>query len=288
MKKNSCILLVVFLLTVVTCAPRIVLSNEEKTELTSQKEKIVFLVNEAVNLVEEKGESIFPEFRQKSSKWFHDDFYIFIWRTDGIRVVYPPDISGESKDMSDLKDFNGKPIGRMFIDIAKSRVGEGWIDYEWPKPDETKPSIKYTFIKKAAYSNQTYLVGSGFYIGNYIFIRDIKECEYVRSLGASICEFFHPKRTDKELAVDYSIAYVILEPGEKVQSHRMKNAEVYYILEGEGILYIDEVPIKMHQGQIIYIPSNSKQFIENTSLFALKYFAINQPAWSKENEEIVD
>ena len=55
---------------------------------------------------------------------------------------------------------------------------------------------------------------------------------------------------------------------------------------GEGILYIDEVPIKMYQDQIIYIPPNSRQFIENTSPFALKYCAINQLMWSKENKEI--
>ena len=167
MEKNSCIFLVVFLLTVAVCAPRIVLSNEEKTGLISQREQIIFMVNEAVNLVEEKGESVFSEFRKRDSKWFHNDFYIFIWRTDGIRVVYPPDISGEGKNMNNLKDFNGKPIGKMFIDIARSEIGKGWIDYEWPKPDETKPSAKYTFIKRAIHGNQTYLIGSGFYVDNY-------------------------------------------------------------------------------------------------------------------------
>ena len=133
--------------------------NEEK----SKNEYVVLLVNEAANLIEREGEACFAEFRQRDSKWFHDDFYIFVWRTDGIRVVYPPDPGGEGEDMSKLEDVNGKPIGRLFIDIATSEVGEGWIDYEWPKPDETKPSKKHTYIKRAEFGTQRFLVGAGYY-----------------------------------------------------------------------------------------------------------------------------
>ena len=38
------------------------------------------------------------------------------------------------------------------------------VDYYWPKPDETEPSLKKTFIKRASIGNETYLVGSGFYV----------------------------------------------------------------------------------------------------------------------------
>lgn len=134
-----------------------------KTEEESEKEMIVSKVNEAVTLIETKGESCFAEFRKENSTWFHDDFYIFVWKTNGIRIVYPPNISGEGQNMSTLVDYNEKPIGAMFIDIALSEVGEGWIFYEWPKPGESAPSEKYTFIKRAETANETYLVGSGYY-----------------------------------------------------------------------------------------------------------------------------
>jgi signal transduction histidine kinase len=141
----------------------------KKIEELSRRDYVETLVNEAVNLIEEKGEVSFPEFRQKGSKWFHDDYYIWVWRTDGIRVVYPPDTSGEGDDMSDLEDYNGKPIGEMLIDIAKSEEGEGWIEYSWPKPAdeggfESEPSKKYAFVKKAEFGDQTYVVGSGSYV----------------------------------------------------------------------------------------------------------------------------
>lgn len=137
---------------------------EEKMELTTQEEYAASQVNAAINLINEKGELAFPEFREHNSDWFHNDSYIFVWKTNGIRIVYPPDVSGEGQNMTELEDFNGKPIGSIFIETALSEEGEGWVDYYWPKPGETEPSLKNTFIKKADIGNVTYLVGSGFYV----------------------------------------------------------------------------------------------------------------------------
>ena len=132
--------------------------------LSENKENSVKqLVSEAVALIEENGESAFPDFREQGSKWLQGDDYVFVWQTDGIRRVYPPDVSGEGQNMTLLIDFNGKPIGQMFIDIALSNDEEGWIDYDWPKPNEAEPSTKKTFIKLAVYEGQKYLVGAGFY-----------------------------------------------------------------------------------------------------------------------------
>ncbi|MCC7557208.1 MAG: cache domain-containing protein [Methanobacteriaceae archaeon] len=129
------------------------LNNSKKNDLVSN-------VNAAVKLVETKGEASFPEFY--TDKWFKGDEYIFIWQLNGIRVVYPPDPAGVNKNMTDLKDYTNKPIGKLFIETAQK--GEGWVEYIWPKPGETTPSTKITFIKKAVYGNQTYLVGSGIYL----------------------------------------------------------------------------------------------------------------------------
>lgn len=125
-----------------------------------QKEELVSMVNQATQLIEQQGESAFPELR--SSSWVHNDSYMFVWRLDGIRVVYPPDVTGEGKNMTDLVDSDGKPIGKLFIQTAQN--GSGWVEYMWPKPGEKTPSLKITYIKRAQSQNQTYLVGSGVYI----------------------------------------------------------------------------------------------------------------------------
>jgi len=125
-----------------------------------KKEEVQNMVDAAVILIQTQGESAFPQLH--SSVWRDGDIYVFVWRLDGIRVVYPPDESGEGKNMTNLEDAYGKPIGKLFIQTAQN--GSGWVEYYWPKPGETKPSKKITYIKKVQYGNQTYLVGSGFYV----------------------------------------------------------------------------------------------------------------------------
>jgi len=127
-----------------------------------QTKEIVQLVYEAVNLIESEGEKAFPNFRVKDSKWFFDDTYVFVWGMDGMRYVYPRDVSGEGQNMLGLKDINSKPIGKMFVETAEK--GEGWVFYEWTLPGGDEPEWKSTFIKKAlAPDGIEYLVGIGKY-----------------------------------------------------------------------------------------------------------------------------
>lgn len=128
--------------------------------INEQKDKVTSLVDSAVSEIESNGESVFPEFY--NANWYNGDSYVFVWRMDGVRVVYPPDPSDVGSDMSDLKDVNGKPIGQLFIQAAEN--GGGWVEYQWPKPGSKVPSTKLTYIKPVKYQNQTYLVGSGFYV----------------------------------------------------------------------------------------------------------------------------
>jgi len=261
--------------------------EDEQNELLAQKEYTRSQVNAAIDLIEEKGELAFPDFREKDSQWYHNDFYIFIWKTDGIRVVFPPQISGEGEDVSELADYNGKSLGKMFIGTALSEGGEGWVDYHWPKPGETSPSTKSTFIKRASIGNQTYLVGSGFYVDDYVYTNNLEDIEYITRFGdVYLGNVFHPAMVDRELGVDYSIAHVIIKPGGSIEAHMMKNPEAHYVLSGEGVLYIEDVPFELSEGELVLIPANSKQHTENTGNVDLELFAIDQPAWALENEVI--
>lgn len=263
--------------------------EEDSAGLAFQKEATMFLVNEAVELMDEKGELAFDEFREKDSKWFHDDTYLSIWTTEGIRVAYAPNVSSEGENASNLKDYNGNPLGKLFIDTALSEDGEGWVDYQWPKPGGTSPTLKYTFVKRASIGNQTYLVTSGFYVDDYVYTNNLQDIEYFTRFGTvSLGNLLHPGTVDRDLGVDYSIAHVIIKPGGFIEPHMMKNPEVHYVLAGEGILYIEDLPFELIEGQIVLIPANSKQHTENTGNTDLEFFAIDQPAWAQDNEEMVE
>ena len=153
--KKTIVLLVIVIVFIALGAFLYQQQNENK-----EKSQVVSIVDQAVQLIDEKGESAFPELR--TSEWVYNDTYVFVWRLDGIRLVYPPDPAGEGKNMSALVDSNGKPIGQLFIQTAQK--GSGWVEYMWPKPGQTIPSHKIAYIKRAQFGNETYLVGSGFYI----------------------------------------------------------------------------------------------------------------------------
>lgn len=149
------VLLVIFV--VVSC-------KQAPQEISPSSEELVSFVERAVELIETEGEAAFPKFRERDTDWFSDNLYIFVWGLDGMRYVYPPDPQGEGKNMLDLQDATGKPIGRLFVEAVSGETGEGWVSYMWPEPDSDEPIEKNTFLKKAvAPSGIEYLVGSGIY-----------------------------------------------------------------------------------------------------------------------------
>lgn len=263
--------------------------EDEQNELLAQKEYTMSQVNAAIELIDEKGELAFPEFRENDSKWFHNESYIFVWKTDGLSVVHPPDVNREGEDMSKLEDFNAKPIGGIFIEMTLSEEGDGWINYDWPKTGETEPSTKSTFIKKTTIGNQTYLVGSGFYIDDFVYDKNLEDIEDINYFGdATVRNLINPNRVEMGMDMDYSIAHFSVKTGATLNTLIMKNPETYYVLEGEGMLYIEDVPFELNKGQLVLVPANAKQYIENTGDVDLEFLSINQPAWEPQNEMILE
>lgn len=163
MRKYSVVIIITAILLFSGC----ISSDDDEDPLASAKERTIALVHDAVDAINADGPAVFPEFRVADSPWYQDDMYVFVWRTDGLRVVYPPDSEGEGKDMSSLVDSNETPIGQLFIEAATTDPYEGWVTYYWPKPGETQPEPKQTYIMKASYESVDYLVGSGFYVTDY-------------------------------------------------------------------------------------------------------------------------
>ena len=152
-----------FLIIILTLAGVLIVGFVYQAEQTQRKEAVKSLVLDAADLVSEQGPNAFAELRQNGIEWIHGGDYVFVTSTNGTRLVYPPDPSIEGLNTSTLVDYTGKPIGRMFIEIATSEQGEGWISYLWPKPGESQSSIKQAFIKGAVFGDQSFLVGSGFW-----------------------------------------------------------------------------------------------------------------------------
>jgi len=120
-----------------------------------------------------------------------------------------------------------------------------------------------------------------------MFIKSIQGGNYFQAFDqTTLCELIHPARDG--IALTYSIAHVVLKPGTTSLPHLLKeSSEVYFILEGRGVMHIDDESANVSQGQAVYIPPGSKQYIQNTGTDDLKILCIVHPMWRKE-DEVVD
>lgn len=119
-----------------------------------------------------------------------------------------------------------------------------------------------------------------------MFVRELKECEeFVAGDNCVLREILHP---DKEkLNLRYSLAHAIVRPGQTTWKHKLKTSEVYYIIEGEGIMHIDNETAPVKPGSTVYIPPKAMQCIHNSGTRDLVFICIVDPAWRKEDEEVV-
>jgi mannose-6-phosphate isomerase-like protein (cupin superfamily) len=118
-----------------------------------------------------------------------------------------------------------------------------------------------------------------------MFIKDFNECkEIISGDNCILREILHP--VNDNIEINYSLAHAIVKPGEITLKHKLKNSEVYYILQGEGIMYIDDESKHVREKHAIYIPPHSLQHIENTGKEDLIFICIVEPPWMAEDEEI--
>jgi mannose-6-phosphate isomerase-like protein (cupin superfamily) len=119
-----------------------------------------------------------------------------------------------------------------------------------------------------------------------MFIRNLLEREkFVSGDGAALRELFNPLKDDLELR--YSLAHATVKPGKTTAQHRLKVSEVYYILAGQGRMYIDDEGSYVEKDDVIYIPPKSRQRIKNTGREDLVFLCLVDPAWKKEYEKAV-
>ena len=129
---------------------------------TEQTRKVKALVDKAAALIDRRGQAAFAEFRKKGSEWFHGKTYLFVYDMDANVLLNPAFPAREGTNPAGEKDANGKLFHHAIIQVAKTK-GSGWVDYMFPKPGQTEPSQKWTYVKKVVMDGVPSLVASGFY-----------------------------------------------------------------------------------------------------------------------------
>jgi mannose-6-phosphate isomerase-like protein (cupin superfamily) len=114
----------------------------------------------------------------------------------------------------------------------------------------------------------------------FMLIKSTIDCvPYTAVDGCAIREVLHPRQDPVDLP--YSLAVAEVAVGARTYRHRLQQAEVYYLLEGRGIMYIEHEAREVVAGDAVFIPAGSIQWIENVAATNLRFVALVSPPWSR-------
>ncbi|HEX5364346.1 MAG TPA: cache domain-containing protein, partial [Gallionella sp.] len=102
---------------------------------------------------------------------YEEKEYFWVNTLEPRMVMHPMKPELDGKDLSGLKDPNGKLIFVEFANTAKH--GGGFVDYFWPKPGSDKPVAKISYVKQ--YEPWGLVIGSGIYLDDVdsAFMREV-------------------------------------------------------------------------------------------------------------------
>ncbi|MUM77850.1 methyl-accepting chemotaxis protein [Pseudodesulfovibrio sp. F-1] len=89
---------------------------------------------------------------------YDGDNYVWVNDLDNVMLAHPT-LMG--RDASDLQDSHGAYIIRDMVEVAR-RHGEGMTVYWWPRPGETDPKLKISYVRRVPGTD--WMVGTGAWI----------------------------------------------------------------------------------------------------------------------------
>ncbi|HTZ18372.1 MAG TPA: methyl-accepting chemotaxis protein [Dissulfurispiraceae bacterium] len=140
--------------------------TDEKRIATKSIVEVAYSIVANYDARVQKGELTLPDAQQRAianieSLRYKDKDYVWINDMHPTMVMHPMKPEMDGKDISDFKDPNGKKLFVEMVNVCKDK-GEGFVDYEWPKPGATKPVPKISFVK--LYQPWGWIMGSGIYV----------------------------------------------------------------------------------------------------------------------------
>jgi quercetin dioxygenase-like cupin family protein len=92
---------------------------------------------------------------------------------------------------------------------------------------------------------------------------DVGEGRDFLGLGARVERLVHPNTTGSD---QLGVSIVMHGPGEPVKRHRHPYEEAYYVIKGEGVMFMEGVgEIELRPGRSVYIPPETIHGQVNTS-----------------------
>jgi methyl-accepting chemotaxis protein len=138
----------------------------EKNRALNNVTDIVFHLVKEYDQRAQKGEFTLEEAQKRAKERIRNlryagEEYLFIINTEVGIVMHPIKPELEGKSGAETKDPNGKMLFVEMVKVAKDKE-EGTVGYMWPKPGQTAPAPKLSFVR--LYKPWGWVIGTGIYI----------------------------------------------------------------------------------------------------------------------------
>lgn len=130
--------------------------------MSEEAKRIQNMVDRAAALVENRGRAAFAEFRTPDSEWWSGQTYLFIYDQKLNVLLNPAFPKREGTNPRGETDLKGKAFHDEFLKVVQS-AGAGWVDYQFPKPGQTRPSQKWSYVRAVDIEGTPGIIGAGFY-----------------------------------------------------------------------------------------------------------------------------
>jgi len=134
----------------------------EESAYQDKKTMVKNLVDEAVKVINTEGEAGVKSIADPNGRFNTKESYVFITSESGADLINPAfkDIEGMPPELYANPAF--KAAQEAIVNAVKDR-NEAWVEYPWPRPGETRPSKKISYLKKIVVNGKVRIVGAGFY-----------------------------------------------------------------------------------------------------------------------------
>jgi len=112
-------------------------------------QEAVALVKKGLAHIKAQGkDKAFGDISHPDSAFKDRDLYIFVVDLNGKVLASAGNARLIGKDVSQIKDANGKPFVKAALDAARAG-GKSWTDYMWPNPTTNQVQAKSTYLEIA-------------------------------------------------------------------------------------------------------------------------------------------
>lgn len=141
------------------------LAKAQEADYPEQRALAQSLVDEAVELIQTKGEDALLMIEDENGKFNTPDTYVFITSESGADLVNPAFRDIEGLPLENYTEPTSKDAQMTIVNAVKDK-DTAWVEYLWPRPKETKPSRKISYLRKIIVNGKVRIVGAGFYPHN--------------------------------------------------------------------------------------------------------------------------